>query len=1643
MYGKGSHARINLSLELVLDHRRKHSATMSASIRAQHRPPPIHQDRAPIDDRHFAPSRIPTKPTSVERVSGKSTQHISKLARRSSRTERPSDNAATKSVVIPVTATHRNANVPREDVVSPHSASAAQYQSRPSRFTNTQPPTTRTPSLFSGSSAPSLSSPRSHGLQRKPSTIDTYTAKMRAHGSGIGLDRAIMHSRAEGYSEAFDDAVLGILPPTSKYEYRDSYLSSAAPANALPQLDTQNTYPMRDFTPPVPGLSHSATPSSRYTDSPYSHVPTPSSASSYSSGVVASNGSDKKYATNSPLRLRPASGVVSAATSEATRKALPPVRESSTSSSNSTIKAQQAKSAKVAPKTIAAAKLPKSNNLVINKNSSDTRRKSSLPAEAARTHAQVPPELAHLNVDAPLPPSSIGHRPRRPSRDRTPSLTHLNEPSPIVHSDHPRLTYHKRTPSQDTNGSATSTSFRSRFGFSPRSSSKQGSPRVDSAFSPSPSSKRALATPDSERPTLLRKDSPAINQPASPAPPSKSPRFSFLSRKSKTSAEKPAEKPTEKPKREAKKGPVAGTGHERYARFGFRGRSGSSTSSQTFSRSPSADSNVSSAAKPSGNRKGSTTSEDASDMDEFLRNRLNPVVLRGNRNAFGNHTSVWAGKDGESSSSPSLEDLPRPQLLPSAMTAGHDTSPVRGAAVPQRQVIHSHDSKHNAALRQQMDGSPRQTSHQLGSPLAQEDTLRHSSSWAHHGTLESTKLRTNNAKQSGVSREGNEGLWLRPLRKEAQVPKLKHKFNFLQRAQSSQLNGGSEATNGDTPASVDAPTKSYQDALHLGIFDAINPVGLAEVERIVQEHDTMTTAPMHREKRHSRVISSESGRSAHWSSPAKVPSRESDGSDAKRLSPSVMASQMLTESPELLHARAAVPQQTRQVVRTVTAPNLKMQSMFHSRQSPELSPYIATPELVHEANDTPETPRSLEPARQPRLSPIGRIPMVVSKRDRDRRLPDNSFSRPFASTQPRPTVRPPGSLYNQIRDLASPTDFSSQPVSSTSSRSDPASAANQSSINADQPSASTNRSSLDFYAGNDFIVFAPRKNSDFTYSSSSSSSNWRSLMPAHASEDDIWNEYNDLMDDVMQDKTPLSAGSSLGAPFQYANMMQDNRSPTMPAPLKIERSVSQPVRPALPVPPGSRDENMLLAPASTATHTMQPPVSPMAPEEHAAVAYAASQEDDRFTSRPVSPLTPDTLARFVGTYGDRSATSSIVQHRLSLPQGRSDLLTTKGSFSSRHSRNSRHSRTNSLPEANARNSQISLAAGNRLARDTHLLDIPEHHTDKKTTASSDLRFGALMTSKWLSFGRILFSPAHNEVRLADEARILVVDGLGDDWSHYVATSYPNAVVYNLSIIPASYSESSGWGPLPNYRHFNHSSLSAPFPFPKGFFTAVVFRFPVAATEQKYQACILESKRVLRPGGHLEVVALDIDMMNMGTRGRRALRGLKTRMQQTDQDVSLGNLSDTLVRMIGRRGFEEVQRCIVGVPTAGRIPRSDDVFRSSSCSSTSTSGRPRTANSTSTDQQESDINFATLLQKNRQSQIVEPGRANDEGITKMVARVGRWWYSACYEQPLLGNDKSVWQERGLLRECEKQGTSFRLLICCAQKPLQPRRRTKSV
>ncbi|KAI3481832.1 hypothetical protein L1887_55540 [Cichorium endivia] len=298
----------------------------------------------------------------------------------------------------------------------------------------------------------------------------------------------------------------------------------------------------------------------------------------------------------------------------------------------------------------------------------------------------------------------------------------------------------------------------------------------------------------------------------------------------------------------------------------------------------------------------------------------------------------------------------------------------------------------------------------------------------------------------------------------------------------------------------------------------------------------------------------------------------------KDFRPAWMASQKTCGSLRSCSRRGqSVSKHPAQIVQMKVAPPPMTLPDTSRKQAQDVTQTVSTPELVHDTGDTPETPRSVDIARQPRLSPVGRIPAVVSKRDRDRRLPDNSFSRPFAT----------GHASSDCPSARLALQSNPRPCESN------------------QPSASTNRSSFDFYAGNDFITFAPRKDSDLTYSSSSSGNwNWMSSMPAHAQEDDIWNEYNDLMDDVMPEKTPLSAGSSLGAPFQYAGMLHDQRSPAMPAPLNVERQPSQQHQNE---PPVSRQ-------IGGARDSLAPPDQDCSHHAIASVTYGLQQSSKRWLS---------------------------------------------------------------------------------------------------------------------------------------------------------------------------------------------------------------------------------------------------------------------------------------------------------------------------------------------------------------------------------------------------------------------------------------------
>lgn len=278
----------------------------------------------------------------------------------------------------------------------------------------------------------------------------------------------------------------------------------------------------------------------------------------------------------------------------------------------------------------------------------------------------------------------------------------------------------------------------------------------------------------------------------------------------------------------------------------------------------------------------------------------------------------------------------------------------------------------------------------------------------------------------------------------------------------------------------------------------------------------------------------------------------------------------------------------------------------------------------------------------------------------------------------------------------------------------------------------------------------------------------------------------------------------------------------------------------------------------------------------------------------------------------------------------------------------------------------------------------------------------------------------------------------DDWSFYAAETYPAATFYNLSPTrpaPANQPMSSSF-PLtpPNHRQVQYMSPLDKFPFSSSHFDVVVIRFPVAMSEAAYRNLIAESKRVIKPAGFLEMAILDLDLMNMGNRARRAVRGLKVRIQAADPSISLGNASDTMMRIVGKRGFIDVKTCKVGVPVASLVSTSPK--------------EPTDLQTRDKGKQREELSLADMMK--------DESSAGDEGIMKMVSKVGRWWYTRCYEMAatngpvaldLGGNSGSgtgsIFNDAALLSECEKWNTSFKLVVAHAQKPVAVRRRTASV
>lgn len=961
--------------------------------------------------------------------------------------------------------------------------------------------------------------------------------------------------------------------------------------------------------------------------------------------------------------------------------------------------------------------------------------------------------------------------------------------------------------------------------------------------------------------------------------------------------------PIESADKAAKKGPAAGTGHEGYGKYSRRGRSGSTSTSGSRGRSTS----TASAGRTPSSRKSSFTSRD-DPMDDFLSARLAPVVIPGGGRAADSPfhgSSHYPSSSGDSSVAMDLPSRgPRPSQPPPNVSnieipgthylrRDHRKLPDRQGdpeyayEQQQREVVHFRQRRPTLAARRSAHRSHvfGQEAEPLKLPAPIDIRARTASPGMDSRDTVQSSIRTD---VSDIS-EGHEGNWLKSRRTEKRV-KSPRKWNFFQKAQAS--------------------TRRFPDAMVPRPED--DQGSIRELPATVTRVPEARTVPFY----------------------ALLDGSEQEGLDQTEFSSAAGTTQPSADNSAISQRQEHRLSSLLPSPPTLTAEFLSSPGLLH----PPVA--LRPPEVNPEKEPTPAP----EP-KKPRLQQVGRIPRVVSKRDRPHKPPPQSFSRPFTRHVALSADPPAPAPVQKTVEAERPVLGIRTEFPSTGPWGDQDSAI----------PASTPVQQSETFTGigkDEFLSFPPRVGSQVSGSSSSgvlSFAATTAVIPDPGTapeEDEVWHEYNEFLDTVGSSPAQLSSDS------RNAQEKPVQKSRWVPAPLLI-----------------TKEPSVVGSPEKTTTLDFPSSSAPTGP--------LPSPPDRSKLLSADSPSTPGTISNLLAGYGDRNRTSGISQRK-------------SGYTTSRYSTSSIESDADSVAHREGTQATATQVA-NTVA----------------PLFQSNLRFNALMTSRWLSFDRVLFSPAHVEL---DSDRLLVLDGIGnDDWSFYCAETYKDANIFNLSPTPSRPQHQSAALRLPkNHRQIQLASLGNRFPFPPGFFSAAVLRFPSATTEVAYSNAISECMRVLRPEGYLEMSILDLDMVNMGNKARKALRELKVRMQVSQPGVTLRPLSDNMQKMAKRSGFENLQRTLINVPVAGVVNDS----RSNSI----------------------DAKGGSLQDLRKEASGKGAG-----GLATTLSQVGRWWFTRCYElgsMPYEDTERSIWNDKALLEECEKKETGFKLLLCCAQKPAIP-------
>lgn len=994
----------------------------------------------------------------------------------------------------------------------------------------------------------------------------------------------------------------------------------------------------------------------------------------------------------------------------------------------------------------------------------------------------------------------------------------------------------------------------------------------------------------------------------------------------------------------SRKGPAAGTGHEGYGKFGRRGRKQSVGSS--IGTSDSETSIASESRKPIRRQsRSSSTNQDQSDLDEFASSRLKPAVMIGGSQRGRARPFPLTAKGSQ------LSDI----SLGTVSSAESYSAATRVLSPRRERFLHAYeDVRPTLATRRSQKLARSDEPFPFPQPIETQD-IAAISCHDSRNTTQSSDLPTS---ASAICRLDSSVL-------EKQATKSnKAKWNFFRRKDS--ISGTPERR---TERQYTPPGMSVDVAL----------------------------APSSRSVPYYAMLGSDS----ELTTTATIGQFLQEAADSPEKENEFLCSGLTDDEV------AEDPYHDRESVLLPSAPTRQLQQApTPTPVSAERSEHLLPAEWPLVADSSTGTVSS---RKQPRLAQVGRIPKVV---------PTNNQPQPGIQIAHDPDMPVLQRVTEPIRPRASREQLPRLTTrqSPLLQRPGPVDDRSQYDTSCPAPSHRSQVAALE----SEFLQYAGIRSSDLT--TSSESTGIISIMGPPASEvhyvpsrpashlpheDDVWNEYNDFMDDIM-------------SPSQQTQSPKKVR--------KAERNVGR----LLATTQEPREtQGLAIVPALVPAADPSKKLQGMAPLLHGPPLgeMASSDEEIRLRRSQIAaalhgsyaPSSPFSLRDLIGEY-DRPGSGKISE-RLSGSSGQ--VLTPTHAVARPH-------------QEEARPGQYENAVQ---------LEVMER--TRNPTEHSDRSYASLMVSRWLSFGRVLFSPAHQEIEANPERHILVIDGLGsEDWSMYCAVTYQQEKVYvhdlkerrqNRARVKAA---QSGESAPPNHRRSEVSSFNDKFPFPPGFFSAIVIRFPPAMPDSKLKNIVSESRRVLAPGGFLELIVLDLDIVNMGVQTRRAIKELKIKLTAVDHSISLKPIIDNVQTVLGSNGFSNVNRCVVGVPVVSKPACSFDSSSESRSSTESTAG-PRRRSLAGPRPYESlcgpdDFSLNDL--------VADHSENADAKIGKMVSRTARSWWQHCFEAGIIAErnaSKSVFTNKEVLKECKARASNFKLLIAYTQKPqVDQKRRTMS-